>query len=141
MRYPNVYGPRQDPHGEAGVVAIFTEQMLDGKQLTISGDGTKTRDYVYIDDIITANINVMFKSISSQDEIYNIGWGKEIKDIEIFESVRDALGLSVKPGFDKKRPVEIDRICIYSTKAGKGLDWSPKVKLPEGIKLTTNFYK
>jgi len=141
LRYPNVYGPRQDPHGEAGVVAIFTEQMLDGKQPTIFGDGTKTRDYVYVDDIITANINVMFKSISSQDEIYNIGWGKEIKDIEIFESVRDALGLDVKPVFDEKRPGEIDRICIDNTKAGKGLDWSPKVKLQEGIKLTTNFYK
>ena len=141
LRYPNVYGPRQDPHGEAGVVAIFTEQMLDGKQPTIFGDGTKTRDYVYVADIITANINVMFKSISSQDEIYNIGWGKEIKDIEIFESVRDALGLDVKPVFDEKRPGEIDSICIDNTKAGKELDWSPKVKLQEGIKLTTNFYK
>ena len=83
----------------------------------------------------------MFKFISSQDEIYNIGWGKEIKDIEIFESVRDALGLYVEPVFDEERPGEIDYIFIDSTKAGKGLDWSQKVKLQEGIKLTTSFYK
>ncbi|ODS31185.1 MAG: UDP-glucose 4-epimerase [Candidatus Scalindua rubra] len=141
LRYPNVYGPRQDPHGEAGVVAIFTEQMLDGKQPTIFGDGTKTRDYVYVDDIIDANMNVMFKSVSSHDEIYNIGWGKEIKDIEIFESVRDALGLYVKPIYDKKRQGEIDHICLDSTKAVKGLGWKPKVELQDGIRLTTNFYK
>ena len=79
----------------------------------------------------------------SQDEIYNIGWGQGNKKyIEIFESVRrDALGLNVKPVFDGERLREIERICIDSTKAGKGLDWSPKVKLQEGIKLTTNFYK
>ncbi len=141
LRYPNVYGPRQDPHGEAGVVAIFTEQMLDGKQPTIFGDGTKTRDYVYVDDIIGANMNAMFKPVSSHDEIYNIGWGKEIKDIEIFESVRDALGLDVKPIYDKKRPGEIDHICLDSTKAVKGLDWKPKVELQDGIRLSTNFYK
>ncbi len=141
LRYPNVYGPRQDPHGEAGVVAIFTEQMFDGKQPTIFGDGTKTRDYVYVDDIISANMKAMFHQADVNGEIYNLGWGKEIKDIEIFEAVRDALGLSVKPIFDEKRPGEIERICIDNTKALEGLDWSPKVELREGVKLTTDFYR
>jgi len=141
LRYPNVYGPRQDPHGEAGVVAIFTEQMLDGKCPTLFGDGTKTRDYVYVDDLINANINVMFDNVNLDGEIYNLGWGKETKDIEIFEAVRDALGLDVKPIYDKKRPGEIDHICLDSTKAAEQLNWKPKVTLQEGIKLTTDFYK
>ncbi len=141
LRYPNVYGPRQDPHGEAGVVAIFTEQMFDGKQPTIFGDGTKTRDYVYVGDLVDANMRAMFGQIQSEGECYNLGWGKEIKDIEVFESVRDALGLSVEPLFDEKRPGEIDRICLNNSKAVKGLGWSPKVEFREGIKLTTSFYE
>ncbi|MFQ5962825.1 MAG: NAD-dependent epimerase/dehydratase family protein [Candidatus Scalinduaceae bacterium] len=141
LRYPNVYGPRQDPHGEAGVVAIFSELMLDGKQPTIFGDGAKTRDYVYVDDLINANVIVMFNPANSQGEFYNLGWGKEVKDIEIFEAVRDALGLKIKPIYDKKRPGEIDHICLDSAKATKQLHWKPEVKLKEGIKLTTNFYK
>ena len=141
LRYPNVYGPRQDPHGEAGVIAIFTEQMLDGKQPTIFGDGTKTRDYVYVGDLVNANMSAMFKQTELDGECYNLGWGKEIKDIEVFETVRDALGLSVEPIFDKKRPGEIDRICLNNTKAAKGLGWSPEVEFQEGIKLTTEFYK
>lgn len=141
LRYPNVYGPRQDPHGEAGVVAIFTEQMLDGKQPTIFGDGTKTRDYVYVGDLANTNMIAMFNQTELDGECYNLGWGKEIKDIEVFEAVRDALGLSVEPIFDEKRPGEIDRICLNNTKAVKGLCWSPKVEFQEGIKLTTEFYK
>jgi len=141
LRYPNVYGPRQDPHGEAGVIAIFTEQMLDGKQSTVFGDGTKTRDYVYVGDLVNANMSAMFNEADLSGEIYNLGWGKEIKDIEVFEAVRDALGLSVEPLFDEKRPGEIDRICLTNTKAAKGLGWSPKVEFQEGIKLTTDFYK
>ncbi len=141
LRYPNVYGPRQDPHGEAGVVAIFTEQMLEGRQPTIFGDGTKTRDYVYVDDIISANISVMFGPVSLQDNIYNIGWGKEIKDIDVFESVRDALCLDVRPAFDVKRPGEIDRICLNSSKAAVELGWSPEVRLQDGVKRTTDYYK
>ena len=141
LRYPNVYGPRQDPHGEAGVVAIFTEQMLDGEQSTVFGDGTKTRDYVYVGDLVNANMSAMFNEADLSGEIYNLGWGKEIKDIEVFEAVRDALGLSLEPLFDEKRPGEIDRICLTNTKAAKGLGWSPKVEFQEGIKLTTDFYK
>jgi len=141
LRYPNVYGPRQDPHGEAGVVAIFTEQMLDGKQSTIFGDGTKTRDYVYVGDLVNANMSAMFNESDLSGEIYNLGWGKEVKDIEVFEAVRDALGLSVEPLFDEKRPGEIDRTCLTNAKAVKGLGWSPKVGFQEGIKLTTDFYK
>ncbi len=141
LRYPNVYGPRQDPHGEAGVIAIFTEQMFDGRQPTIFGDGTKTRDYVYVDDLVNANIMAMFDQTESDGECYNLGWGKEVKDIEVFEAVRDALGSDAKSKFDEKRPGEIDHICLDSTKAAKGLGWGPKVALREGIKLTTDFYK
>lgn len=141
LRYPNVYGPRQDPHGEAGVVAIFAEQILDGKQPTIFGDGTKTRDYVFVKDIISANTNVMFNQANIDGEIFNIGWGKEVKDIEIFESVRDALGAGIGPIYDKKRQGEIDHICIDSTKIEKRLNWKPLTTLQEGIRQTASYYK
>jgi len=87
LRYSNVYGPRQNLHGEAGIVAIFTKQMFDGKQSTIFGDGT--RDYVYVGDSVNANISAMFSEADLSGEIYNPGWGK---DIEVFEIVRDTLG-------------------------------------------------
>ena len=141
LRYPNVYGPRQDSHGEAGVVAIFTEQMLDSKRPTIFGDGTKTRDYVYVDDLINANISVMFNRSDLNGEVYNLGWGKEIKDIEIFEAVRDALEVNIKPIYDKKRPGEVDHNCLDNTKAVNELGWKPEINFREGIKQTTNFYK
>ncbi len=84
---------------------------------------------------------VLLNEVGLSGEIYSLGWGKEIKDIEVFEAVRDALGLSVEPLFDEKRPGEIDRICLTNTKAAKGLGWSPKVAFQEGIKLATEFYK
>ena len=138
VRYPNVYGPRQDPYGEAGVVAIFTQQMLAGERPTIFGDGSKTRDYVYIDDIVVANL-VVIKA--GDDTVYNLGWGKEISDHEIFCAVRDALGVAVEPHFGQKRPGEIHRICLDSRKIHRELGWQPRVSLEEGVARTVHWHK
>ena len=139
LRYPNVYGPRQDPKGEAGVVAVFSKQMLTGETSSIFGDGNKTRDYVYVTDIVEANILVVESSCSG--EAFNLGWGKEVKDIEIFNSVRKALGVKVEPIFEEKRPGEIDRICLNAQKIKRTLGWKPTVTLAKGISLATSYYK
>ena len=139
FRYGNVYGPRQDPYGECGVVAIFSEQMLTGIQPTIFGDGSKTRDYVYVGDIVDANIFAM--NGLGDGEVFNLGWGKEITDFEVFDAVRKALGVQVEPIYSKKRPGEVDRVCLNSSKAKTKLGWKPKVNFEEGIALTVEYYK
>ena len=137
LRYPNVYGPRQDPHGEAGVVAIFAEQMLSGERPTIFGDGTKTRDYVFISDIVAANM-LVFKQ--NHGEVFNLGWGREISDYQIFTAVRDALGVKIEPQYGKKRPGEIDRICLNSKKIHRKLGWQPQLSLEEGVARAVEWY-
>lgn len=138
LRYPNVYGPRQSPHGEAGVIAIFSEQILKNKRPTIFGDGSKTRDYVYVGDIITANMTVL--NNSGNGEIYNLGWGREITDYEVFETVRRALLSNIEPIFGQKRPGEIEHISLDSSKATKALKWKPKITFEEGVNLATKYY-
>ncbi len=138
LRYPNVYGPRQSPHGEAGVIAIFSEQILKNKRPTIFGDGSKTRDYVYVGDIITANTTVL--NNSGNGEIYNLGWGREITDYEVFETVRRSLLSNIEPIFGQKRPGEIEHISLDSSKATKALGWKPKVTFEEGVNLATKYY-
>jgi UDP-glucose 4-epimerase len=137
LRYPNVFGPRQDPHGEAGVVAIFIQQMLSGEQPTIFGDGTKTRDYAYIDDVVAANL----LAIDAKDDVYNLGWGREVSDYEIFCAVRDALGVTAEPRFAQKRHGEIDRICLDSRRIYRDLGWRPRVSLEEGVARTVRWHK
>ncbi len=139
LRYPNVYGPRQSPHGEAGVVAIFSELILQNIRPTIFGDGSKTRDYLYVDDIINANTIVL--NNLGIGEIYNLGWGREISDLEVFHTVRRALSSDIEPIFSKKRPGEIDHISLDSSKATKELKWKPEVSFEEGIKRAVQYYK
>ncbi|MDN3511165.1 MAG: NAD-dependent epimerase/dehydratase family protein [Candidatus Jettenia sp.] len=139
LRYPNVYGPRQSPHGEAGVVAIFSELILQNTRPTIFGDGSKTRDYVYVDDIIRANLIVL--NNVGNGEIYNLGWGKEISDLEVFQAVRRALKSDIEPIFSEKRPGEIDHISLDSSKALKELNWRPEATFDEGVALATQYYQ
>jgi UDP-glucose 4-epimerase len=138
LRYPNVYGPRQAPHGEAGVVAIFTQQMLAGQRPTIFGDGTKSRDYVYVSDIVLATMLVIE---AGNGEVYNLGWGQEVTDYKIFTTVRDALRVNIEPHFGHKRPGEIERICLDSQKLHRVLDWRPTVTLEAGVARTVEWYQ
>src|SRR3990167_4916373 len=97
FRYGNVYGPRQNPGGEAGVVAIFAQQMLSGIQPTVFGDGTKTRDYIHVDDVVKANLLAL--EGRGDGEVFNLGWGLEVRDVEVLETVRKSLRVEVEPRF------------------------------------------
>ncbi|MGI5940087.1 MAG: NAD-dependent epimerase/dehydratase family protein [Thermoleophilia bacterium] len=138
LRYPNVYGPRQDPHGEAGVVAIFSLQMLTGEQPVIFGDGSKTRDYCYVDDIVEANVIALN---SPRNGVYNLGRGIEVSDLEIFEAVRAAVGVEMTPAFAPIRPGEVEHIALDASKAKRELGWTWKVGLSEGVAAAVAHYR
>ena len=133
FRYPNVYGPRQNPKGEAGVVAIFSGLMRKGKQPTIFGDGSKTRDYVHIDDIVRANIIGLHKG---KNEILNLGWAKKISDQKIFDTIAKNLNFKKPPIYAPFRHGEVYQIALSAKKARKNLGWQPQISLEEGIKKT-----
>ncbi|MEK7094420.1 MAG: NAD-dependent epimerase/dehydratase family protein [Patescibacteria group bacterium] len=133
FRYPNVYGPRQNPKGEAGVVAIFGGLLKQNIQPTIFGDGSKARDYTYVDDIVVANLKALKKGNKT---ITNIGWGKLITDKMIFETVASTLGYKKPVRYAPYRSGEVYRICLDAKKAKKILGWKPTVPLKEGIRKT-----
>jgi len=138
LRYGNVYGPRQSSHGEAGVFAIFSEQMLVGVRPVIYGDGKKTRDYVYISDVAGANVAAIDRGTN---EIFNISSGVETPDLEIFQRVRDLLGKHVEPQFVARRPGEIDNICLDISKAKSLMQWVPRINLSEGASQTVAYFQ
>lgn len=131
FRYPNVYGPRQNPKGEGGVVAIFSGLIKEGEQPTIFGDGTKTRDYIYVDDVVKANI-IGFKK--GKNEILNLGWAKKISDQKIFDTIAKNLNFKKPPIYTSFRRSEVYQTAITNAKAKKILGWEPKINLEEGIK-------
>jgi UDP-glucose 4-epimerase len=139
LRYGNVYGPRQSSKGEAGVVAIFCEQMLRKTTPTIYGDGTKTRDYVEVTDLVRANV----RALSAGDgEIFNIATGIATTDYEVFTAVREALGIApFEPKHAPKRPGEVDHIVLSVDKARAKLGWQPQVELRQGIKRTAEWFR
>ena len=138
LRYGNVYGPRQSSQGEAGVFAIFSEQMLAGAQPVIYGDGTKVRDYVYISDVAAANVAALDRGAG---EIFNISGGVQTTDQEVFDLVCGLLDKSVRPDYASRRPGEIDRICLDVSKAERLLGWNPQVSLLEGARRTVAYFK
>lgn len=133
LRYANIYGPRQTPHGEAGVVAIFGNLLLQGKQPTIFGKGDKTRDYVYVGDIVSANVLALEKG---DGEILNLGTGIATTDQEVFDAVQAAVGSSVQPLYGDERPGEVRHICLDAGKAQRVLGWKAEVPFREGVRRT-----
>lgn len=131
FRYPNVYGPRQNPKGEAGVVAIFTELMRNGKQPTIYGDGTKARDYTYIEDIVRANVLALKKG---KNEILNLGWGAPVTDQTIFDEIAKNLKFKEKPIYAPYRKGEVYKTSLSAKKALTIIGWEPKITFPLGVK-------
>jgi UDP-glucose 4-epimerase len=139
LRYGNVYGPRQSSMGEAGVFAIFCEQMLAGIQPVIYGDGSKVRDYVYVADVAQANVLALE---GGTGEIFNIADGVPTTDYEVFCRVRDGLGIrDLEPEYVPKRPGEIDRIYLDIAKAERLLGWRPSIPLAEGAQQTVAYFK
>ena len=133
FRYPNVYGPRQNPKGEAGVVAIFGGLMKAGERPTIFGDGTKARDYAYVGDIVRANLLALRRG---KNDIVNIGWGKLITDDMITAAVARATGYPGKIRYAPYRKGEVYRIALDARKAKRVLGWKPTVPLQEGVNRT-----
>jgi UDP-glucose 4-epimerase len=139
LRYGNVYGPRQSSKGEAGVFAIFCEQMLAGVRPVIYGDGGKLRDYVYIDDVAQANLLALERGTG---EIFNIADGVPTSDYEVFRRVRDSFGIQgLEPEYVPRRPGEIDRIYLDISKAQRLLGWTPRVSLEEGTRRTVLYFQ
>jgi UDP-glucose 4-epimerase len=133
LRYPNVYGPRQDPYGEAGVVAIFARQMLEGEQVIINGNGEQERDFLYVDDCIKANLLAMEKG---SGEVYNLGWGIGTSINRLFEMMREITGYDKEPIYGPRRVGEVFKIYLDASKARRELGWQPQVRLEEGLKKT-----
>ena len=136
LRLPNIYGPRQNPEGEAGVVAIFVNLLKAGKNPVLFGFGKATRDYVYVGDVVSAAISAIN---NGDQEIINLGWGKEIAVQEILDEISKAMGVCVNPQYADLRPGEIDSISLDAKKAKELLNWEPKVELSEGIKKTVDW--
>jgi UDP-glucose 4-epimerase len=132
LRYGNVYGPRQDPLGEAGVIAIFCGKLLDGETATVFGDGKQTRDYIYVDDVVDANLRAAESDASGP---INIGLGKEKSVLDIVDVLKKH-----EPGFEvehaPERPGEVQHIAIDPSRARRELGWEAKVELEEGLERT-----
>jgi UDP-glucose 4-epimerase len=140
VRFGNVYGPRQDPHGEAGVVAIFCNRILEGKPLTIYGDGLQTRDYVYVGDVAAAvwcAAHVALPPAGPMDtRAFNIGTGIGTSVVELARLLQEAAGSNVDVEFAPRRPGEQQESFLNVDKARELLGWEPKVSLAEGLAKT-----
>ncbi len=138
QRYANVYGPRQDPHGEAGVVAIFCGRLLEGKPCTIFGDGGQTRDYVYVGDVVRANLAAISAPVSGA---FNIGTGVETDVNQLYGALVSAAGRGGPPNYAPARPGEQRRSVISPARAARELGWRPEVSLEQGLKRTFEYFQ
>lgn len=136
LRYGNVYGPRQNPHGEAGVTAIFAGMMLRGEQPTIFGCGDKTRDYVYVADVVEANVLAL---TAGDNDILNIGTGVQTTDQEVFDAIAAATGYNGPPRYAPERKGEIRHTALDPSRARRVLGWEPKVSFREGCRLAVEY--
>jgi len=151
LRYGNVYGPRQDPEGEAGVVAIFTRQMLAGGRPTIFGDGEQIRDYVFVEDVIRANLLALEQLRGSKspkgpkgldEQACNIGTGKGTSVNELFAELKKRIiGFTGEAGYGTERAGELRRMVLDVAKARRELRWEPSVSLQEGLQRTVEHFK
>jgi UDP-glucose 4-epimerase len=138
LRYANVYGPRQDPHGEAGVIAIFAKALLAGGGARIFGDGLQTRDYVFVGDVVRANLAALESSWCGP---VNIGTGIETSVVELHARLRLLTGLDFAPEHADAKDGEVRRSVLSCELAGRVLGWKPEVALDEGLAATVDFFR
>lgn len=138
LRYSNVYGPRQNAHGESGVIAIFAEMIADGKTPAINGDGTHTRDYVYVADVVRANVMALNSDFVGE---LNIGTKTEISTNEVFHKVVAEMGVNIEEKHTAERPGEQVTSSLDYSKAKEILGWEPEVNFDEGVKKVVAWYK
>ena len=136
LRYPNVYGPRQNPHGEAGVNAIFILLMLRGKRPRIFGTGEQVRDYLYVTDVVEANERAL---ALGSGEMVNLGTGIGTSVNDIFRELKAILGFAGEPLYEAARPGEVQRIYLDATRAKQVLGWTPSVTFREGLAQTVEW--
>jgi UDP-glucose 4-epimerase len=143
IRFGNVYGPRQDPHGEAGVVAIFCGRLLEGRPLTIFGDGSQTRDYVHVTDVAEAAFLVATAKLPAvqrlDDRAFNIGTGSATSVVDLARALLTAAGADAPIEFAPKRAGELQDSCLSVDKARALLGWSPRISLAQGLAETYQF--
>lgn len=139
LRYPNVFGPRQNPHSEAGVVAIFTGKMLANEPTVINGDGEQTRDFVYVGDC--ANANYLALTVEHQPGIYNLGWGRPTSINEIFYALANVTGYSHPIQHGPAKVGETRHIYLDAKKAARELGWAPTLTLEEGLEKTVAYFR
>ena len=137
LRYANVYGPRQDPLGEAGVIAIFIGKILKGERPIIYGDGTQTRDYIFVEDVVRANL----LALTGKEGTYNIGTGIETSVNKLVEILSEVFGTNIEPIYADERPGEVKRISLDGTLAKEMLGFVPQYSLYDGIKKTVEWFK
>ncbi|HPE68552.1 MAG TPA: SDR family oxidoreductase [Thermotogota bacterium] len=137
LRYANVYGPRQNPHGEAGVVAIFTEKMIKNETVTINGDGEYFRDYVYVDDVVRANLLSMH---NADGAVLNVGTGVETSVNGLFAELKAITGYHSSAVYGSARPGDLRRSALDSTLAQQELGWQPAVPLKQGLIKTFEYF-
>ncbi len=138
LRYANVYGPRQNPHGEAGVVAIFSERLLAGHSCTIFGTGEQTRDFVFGPDVARANL------LAAQSDFcgsINIGTGREASINEVYYLLAEAAGVDSPPLYAEGKPGEQFRSCVNAARARRVLGWTPTISLQEGTQMTVEWFR
>lgn len=138
LRYPNVYGDRQNPQGEAGVIAIFIDKMMKGEAPIIFGDGKQTRDYVYVKDIVRGNLLALEKG---DGEAINLGSAKQISVLDIFDTLKDLMKFDKNPEFKPERIGEVRYIALSFDKALDKLGWKAEADFSEGVKKTLDYYE
>ena len=137
LRLGNVYGPRQNAHGEAGVVAIFSERLLRAEPPVVYGQGTPTRDYVHVRDIARAFVSLADTEVGGT---FNLGWGREVTVLEVLEGLQRAAGTNIEPRLEPLRPGELPRSAIDSSAAEAAFGWRPEVGLEDGLAETFAWY-
>ena len=140
LRYANVYGPRQDPHGEAGVVAIFARKLLAGETAVINGDGTQTRDYVYVGDVVQANLLAAAAEAAALAP-FNVGTGRETDVNQLYAMLRDACGVLSEAQHGPAKAGEQRRSCLDASRAQRVLGWAPQMPLEAGLRATVEFFR
>ena len=138
LRYPNVYGPRQDPYGEAGVIAIFAQAMLEGRQPIVNGDGLQERDFLYVGDVVQANLATLEKGSGGY---YNLGHGRGVNVNRIFQVLQQETGFTGKREHGPAKLGEVQRIFLDCAAAGRDLGWSPQTTLESGCATTVEWFR
>jgi UDP-glucose 4-epimerase len=137
LRYANVYGPRQDPHGEAGVVAIFIQKLLGRVSPTIFGDGEQTRDFVYVDDVVRANLAALTLRLErGTPTVFNVASGREVSVNALWRALAELSGTATRPTYAPARAGDLRRSVLDPTRAKRELAWTPEIELADGLART-----